>query len=147
MRRPLDTTDELILVELRRNARIPVATLGERVNLSRNAVRQRIERLERDEYIQGYTIVEHRAESRASVTANLFVHRNDRMRGGEVIAALKNVPEVVICDVISGEFDLFVRLEAASVERVQAVWQQISSMSGVRDITTTVTLSTVIDRT
>ncbi|KIP51663.1 Lrp/AsnC family transcriptional regulator [Leucobacter komagatae] len=147
MRRHLDRIDQLILAELRHNARIPVAALGDRVNLSRNAVRQRIERLERDEYIQGYTIVEHTAEARANVTANLFVYRTDRMRGGEVIAALKSVPEVVICDVMSGEFDLFVRLEAPSVDRVRAVWQQISMMTGVRDITTTVTLSTVIDRT
>lgn len=51
--RPLD---ERILAELTANARIAHAELGLKVNLSRNAVRQRIERLERDGAIQGYTL-------------------------------------------------------------------------------------------
>lgn len=57
MKRILDRADERILAELTRNARIPHAELAEKVNLSRNAVRQRIERLERDSLILGYTIV------------------------------------------------------------------------------------------
>ena len=57
MKRILDPLDERILAELTANARIAHAELGLKVNLSRNAVRQRIERLERDGAIQGYTPV------------------------------------------------------------------------------------------
>ena len=56
MKRILDPLDERIIAELTRNARAAHAELAAKVNLSRNAVRQRIERLERDGAIQGYTI-------------------------------------------------------------------------------------------
>lgn len=51
--RDLDPIDQRILAELRTNARISHAQLGEIVRLSRTAVRQRIERLERDGRIRG----------------------------------------------------------------------------------------------
>lgn len=47
MKRLLDPQDERILAELSYNAKVSYAELGLRVNLSRNAVRQRIERMER----------------------------------------------------------------------------------------------------
>lgn len=57
MKRLPDRADERILAELARNARIPHAEIADKINLSRNAVRQRIERLERSGHIGGYTII------------------------------------------------------------------------------------------
>ena len=51
----LDQIDQRILAELTKNARISHAELATKVLLSRNAVRQRIDRMERQGYIQGYT--------------------------------------------------------------------------------------------
>ncbi|SDA92649.1 Lrp/AsnC family transcriptional regulator [Sinorhizobium sp. NFACC03] len=147
MKRILDRLDEHILAELTRNARIAHAELAEKVNLSRNAVRQRIERLERDGLIQGYTIVAGEGKPRiAAVTAMMFVYRHDRMRGGDVIQALKRVPEVVSCDVMSGEFDLVVRVEAGTADRIREVWQEVSGLPGVRDTLTAFALSSMIKR-
>ncbi|MCY1328134.1 Leucine-responsive regulatory protein [compost metagenome] len=147
MKRILDRADERILAELTRNARIPHAELAEKVNLSRNAVRQRIERLERDSLILGYTIVAGEGKPRtAAVTALVFVYRHDRMRGGEVIQALKCLPEVVSCDVISGEFDLVVRVEANTTDRIREIWQEVSVLPGVRDTLTAFALSSMIKR-
>ncbi|MCT6593227.1 winged helix-turn-helix transcriptional regulator, partial [Pantoea dispersa] len=53
----LDGIDQRILSELTKNARVPHAELAGKVLLSRNAVRQRIDRMERQGYIQGYTVV------------------------------------------------------------------------------------------
>ena len=80
MKRILDPLDERILAELTANARIAHAELGLKVNLSRNAVRQRIERLERDGAIQGYTlrIGEGRRPS-SLINAVIFVYRYDRV--------------------------------------------------------------------
>lgn len=147
MKRILDRSDERILAELTRNARIPHAELAGKVNLSRNAVRLRIERLERDGLIQGYTIIVGEGKPRASaVTAMMFVYRHDRMRGGDVIQALKRVPEVVSCDVMSGEFDLVVRVEASATDRIREIWQDVSALPGVRDTLTAFALSSMIRR-
>ncbi|MDX2682591.1 Lrp/AsnC ligand binding domain-containing protein [Streptomyces soliscabiei] len=68
------------------------------------------------------------------------------MRGGDVLAALKRIPEVVICEILSGDFDIMVRLEAASLERVRSIWEEIAKMPGVRDTVTTLTLSSIVNR-
>ncbi|WP_247047068.1 Lrp/AsnC family transcriptional regulator [Arthrobacter rhizosphaerae] len=141
-----DEIDARILAELRNNARISLAQLGERILLSRNAVRQRIERLERDGYIRGYTIKESVVDGRSKASAFLLIQRRDRMRGSDVIAGLRAIPEVVMCDVVSGELDVVVRVEAADVARIQEIWHRVSEFPGVKDITTALSLSTVIDR-
>lgn len=142
-----DEIDEQILAELTKNARIPLISLGERVRLSRNAVRQRIERMERDGVIDGYTVVRgSRLADGGIVSAVLFVYRNDRMRGAAVLAALAAIPEVTRCDILSGDTDLLVRVHARSVERVREIWEQIAALPGVENTVTSLSLSTVIHR-
>ncbi|MGV4797026.1 winged helix-turn-helix transcriptional regulator [Rhizobium sp. F40D2] len=143
----LDRTDEQILIELKANARISHADLSAKVNLSRNAVRVRIERLEREGFIKGYTILTGDGGNSQNVTtALIFVYRHDRMRGGEVIHALRKIPEVVACDVMTGDFDLLVRVESPEADRIRQIWQLIAEMPGVRDTLTAFALSSVIRR-
>ncbi|ACI58275.1 transcriptional regulator, AsnC family (plasmid) [Rhizobium leguminosarum bv. trifolii WSM2304] len=141
----LDRIDEQLLAELKANSRISHADLSSKINLSRNAVRVRIERLERDGYIKGYTIITGDGEVNQNLTtALMFVYRQDRMRGGDVLAALRKIPEVVACDVMTGDFDLLVRVEAEKADRIRQIWQQIAEMAGVRDTLTAFALSSVI---
>lgn len=145
MKRILDPLDERILAELTANARIAHAELGTKVNLSRNAVRQRIERLERDGVIQGYTLkVGEGRRAAALISAVIFVYRHDRMRGDEVLRDLRAIPEVTQCDVMSGEFDLMLRVDAATPDRVHGVWRQIAGIPGVANTVTSFVLSAVI---
>jgi Lrp/AsnC family transcriptional regulator, leucine-responsive regulatory protein len=137
----VDGTDEKIIAELTRNARISHSDLAGKVLLSRNAVRQRIERLERQGHIAGYTIVRAGDDTGNVVSALVLVYRQDRMRGGDVLAALKRIPEI-----LSGDFDIMVRLEAASLERVRVIWEDIAQMPGVRDTVTALTLSSIVNR-
>lgn len=139
-----DAIDAQLLALLREHARASHAELAQRVHLSRNAVRERIARLERDGAIRAYTIVE--PSDAPAVTAVLLVDRVDRMRGADVIDALRRIPVVVQCDVVSGELDLVVRVEADDAERVREAWQSIAALPGVRDITTAWSLGTLIDR-
>lgn len=144
----LDEIDQGILAQLTADARIPLATLAARVHLSRNAVRQRIERMERRGVIAGYTVVRSRSDAGAKlVRAFVLVYRTDRMRGGQVIAELSAIPEVTRCEILSGEFDLMVTINAESMERVGEIWEHIASLPGVANTVTSVALATVIDRT
>ena len=145
MKRLLDPQDERILAELTANAKIAHAELGTKVNLSRNAVRQRIERMERDGVIHGYTVrVGEGLKPSALISAIIFVYRHDRMRGDDVVRGVKGIPEVPMCEVMSGEFDLMVRIEAAHPERVHTVWKMIAAMPGVENTVTTFVLSKII---
>ncbi|GAB3287684.1 MULTISPECIES: Lrp/AsnC family transcriptional regulator [Pseudoclavibacter] len=144
--RPRDEIDAQILRELTKNARIPLVALGNRVRLSRNAVKQRIERLERDGVIEGYTLVRGSDADTHDhpISAVLFVYRADRMRGADVLATLAEVPEVIRCDILTGDYDLFVLLEARSVERIKEVWESIAAIPGVKNTVTSLSLSTAI---
>ncbi|MNF60991.1 Leucine-responsive regulatory protein [compost metagenome] len=145
MKRLLDPQDERILAELTANAKISHAELGLKVNLSRNAVRQRIERMERDGAIQGYTIrTGEGRKASSSISAIIFVYRHDRMRGEDVVKGLKAISEVIMCEVMSGEFDLMVRIEAAHPERVHNIWKAIAAMPGVENTVTTFALTKLI---
>ncbi|MGN6221422.1 MAG: Lrp/AsnC family transcriptional regulator [Microbacterium sp.] len=141
----LDDIDQQLLAALTADARMPMVSLAGKVHLSRNAVRQRIERMERDGVIAGYTVVRGTA-SRPRVTAMVMVYRVDRMRDDRVIGALRGIPEVTRCDVLSGAYDLFVTVEADSMDRVGQIWEQIAALPGVADTVTAVSLSRAIDR-
>ncbi|WP_442574815.1 Lrp/AsnC family transcriptional regulator [Microbacterium sp. F51-2R] len=141
----LDEIDHRILAELTADARVPLVTLATRVHLSRNAVKQRMERMERDGVIDGYTLRRGSGSARR-MTAVVLVYRADRMRGGGVITELARIPEVVRCDILSGQFDLLVTVVADSMDRIGEIWEQIAALPGVADTVTSVSLSRPIDR-
>jgi Lrp/AsnC family transcriptional regulator, leucine-responsive regulatory protein len=144
-RASLDRIDQKIIAELTKNARMSHAELATKVLLSRNAVRQRIDRMERHGFIQGYTIVTG-PSGQDPVSAFLMVYRKDRVRGAEVITVLRSIPEVVLCDVVSGDFDLLLRVEARTLGRIQEIWEQVAALPGVTNTVTAMTLSSVVRR-
>ena len=144
-RTQLDHIDRSILAALTEDARVPLVALSAQVHLSRNAVKQRIERMERQGVIAGYTVVSGRV-GRSLVSALVMLYRSDRMRGGGVITEIARIPEVRRCDVLSGDFDLLVSLEAESMERIGEIWELLAAIPGVANTVTTVSLARVIDR-
>ncbi|OWJ98239.1 AsnC family transcriptional regulator [Pseudomonas sp. A46] len=142
MKRTLDKVDEKILDELSRNSRLAHNDIALKVNLSRNAVRLRIERLERDGYIRGYTIVRGGGDpGLAPIKALVFVYRQDRMRGSDVVRAISAIPEVVSCNIMSGDLDIVLQVEAMNSDRIHKIWSDISGLPGVQNTVTSFVLS------
>ena len=141
----LDSIDRNILAALQTDARIPVTTLAQQVHLSRHAVRHRIERLEAQGVIAGYTIRLGEA-TRPKSRAILQVYRKDQMRGQEVTEAIARIPEVTACYVVSGDSDLILLIEAESQEHVSGIWSQLSHLDGVLSTNTSFVLSCIVDR-
>jgi DNA-binding Lrp family transcriptional regulator len=140
----LDEIDKKIIQALTDNARIPVSDLSRLVNLSRNAVTHRIQRLEKTNIIKGYQVILGDGSSvNDAVVAIMMVYRKDRMRGTEVIKYVEKVSEVVSCYIMSGDYDVILNVQARSHERIHEIWQDISSLSSVDDTRTTFVLSAV----
>ena len=143
----LDSIDLKILSELSVNARIPIAELSKKVNLSRNALRARIGKLESASVIRKYTIDLGDGVSGTERTIGvIMIDRRDRMRGADVTSALKKIPEVKTCFVLSGRFDLIVQVEVDTSERLKEICSEIWKLPGVQDTRTYFALSTIIDR-
>ncbi|AUX86363.1 MULTISPECIES: Lrp/AsnC ligand binding domain-containing protein [Acinetobacter] len=109
--RKLDRVDRLILDILQMEGRIAISELASRVNLSTTPCSERVKRLERDGIITGY----HARLNPALVDRNLLVFLEIKLsaKSGDVFDQvardLVEIPEVLECHLISGEFDYLVK--------------------------------------
>ena len=62
------------------------------------------------------------------------------------IALLRELPEVVLCQAASGEFELVCRIRVPQLEDVQPVLDSIGEMAGVERVRAIIVLSTAFDR-
>ena len=70
------------------------------------------------------------------------IARRDRMRGAEVIHAIKCLNEVKSCYVMSGSNnDLFVEIEAENSVRINEICEEFWKLQGVKDTQTSFVLS------
>lgn len=123
MKKHIDITDNKILELLSFNAKMSHNDIAIKVNLSRNAVRLRIERLEREGYIKGYTILRGNPKADAeTIKAIILFFRKERMRDSNTIDKLRSIPEVVSCNIMSGDFDIILSVESDSPEKINQVF-------------------------
>ena len=116
----LDQTGRRIVAELQADARLSLAELGRRVNLSPPAVAERVQRLERAGVITGYhAAVDPKALGytiAAVVRVAPAVRELDRIR-----QVARETPEVVECHRITGEDCFFMKANVRDVEHLEEV--------------------------
>jgi len=136
---PNDVLDRALLDLLRRNARTPTATLARRLGLSRSTVQGRIERLEREGWIGGYTLVEPHVGDR--VRAHVMVTLAPRF-SASVERAIRQVEGVRELHAVSGPADLIAMLGADSPEALDRAIDEIGAVTGVERTHSAMILST-----
>ena len=98
----LDDTNLRLLEELQRDARLSVAELGRRVDLSAPAVAERLRRLESEGVIAGYRAeIDPRALG-LSLGVIIRIRPNPRQLA-DVAQLARDTPEVVECHRVTGE--------------------------------------------
>jgi DNA-binding Lrp family transcriptional regulator len=141
----LDETDHRLLSLLRENARASTADLARRLGLSRTTVQSRMERLERNRVVTGYTVkVTDEVEAGMVRTYVLVTLAPKQTRAVET--ALRRIPQVRTLHSVSGPFDLLAIVAAASIVELDAVIDRIGLLEGVERTTSAIVLSTRIDR-
>ena len=145
MKMSLDATDHRLLSLLRENARTPVAELARNLGLSRTTVQSRIERLERNRLVTGYTVKV--ADEVEGGLVRTYVMITLAPKKTQVIeTALRRIPEVRILHSVSGPFDLLAIVAAASIRDLDALIDRIGLLEGVEHTSSAIVLSTRIDR-
>ena len=141
----LDATDRMLLNLLREDARRSTAELARGLGLSRTTVQSRIERLERNRVVAGYTVkVQDELEAGLVRTFVLITLEPKQTRAVET--ALRRIPEVRTLHSVSGPFDLLAIVAADSIGELDAVIDRIGLLEGVERTTSAVVLSTRIER-
>jgi len=146
----LDGVARANLHELQLDAKLSNQALATLVNLSESACLRRVRRLEERGMLRGYVgLVD---QSMAGYPDNVFVQitlvsqQQDALADFE--AAIRQIPEVMECYLMSGAADYVVRViveDARDYERVHS--QHLTRLPGVARVNSNFSLRTVIKKT
>jgi DNA-binding Lrp family transcriptional regulator len=137
----MDTTDQQLLSLLRRDARTSVATLAQKLGVSRGTVTNRVTKLEDAGIIVGYTV-----KLRPDAEPNeIYAWMSIAVEGNEtraVIASLLGEPGVAILHDTNGRWDLLAELRAANLAELSKVLERIRLVRGISNTETSIHLQT-----
>jgi Lrp/AsnC family leucine-responsive transcriptional regulator len=116
----LDPINRRLLQELQADARVSIAELGRRINLSAPAVAERVQRLERAGVITGYRAEVDPKAIGFPIAAVVRVRPTTR-RLQKIPELAREIPEVVDCHRITGEDCFFVKLHLRSMDDLEEI--------------------------
>ena len=141
----MDEIDTRLIDALREDARAPAAALARGLGLSRTTVQSRLERLERQGVISGYTVRLSEAHDRGHPPAYVMMTVSHK-QAAAVTAAIRRLPAVRSLQSVSGPFDLIARAVAPTVAEMDTLIDALGALDGVERTTSSIVLSTKIDR-
>lgn len=122
----LDRYDRAILRLLQQDARITNTALAEKVSLSESACLRRVRALEESGLIQGYTalIDQHKAGYPVNVFVSITLDRQSQSGLEGFETAVRRIPEVMECYLMTGEHDYLLRLVVADMADFERLHSQ-----------------------
>ena len=137
----MDDLDQQLIALLRQDARLSVADLAHKLQVSRWTVTNRLRKLEDTQVIVGYTVrLKPEAQTeRIRAWMGVLVEGN---RTREVIANLLGEPSVASLHDTNGRWDLLAELEVGSMAELSQALERIRLLSGIRGTETSILLST-----
>jgi DNA-binding Lrp family transcriptional regulator len=133
--------DQKLLTLLRHNGRRSISDLAQVLGLSRATVRARLERLEREGDIVGYTVVL-RADAVSMPVRGITMVEVEGRATSRVVEVLGGFVEVAAVHTTNGKWDLIVELGAASLTDLDGVLKRIRLIPGVTGSETNLLLAT-----
>jgi DNA-binding Lrp family transcriptional regulator len=128
--RPLDDLDRRLIALLRADARTPLVTLARRLAVSRGTVQNRMQRLERDGVITGYTIRLSVDEGEPLIRAFMMVAVEGN-RATAVARALRGDPAVSVLYTTNGRWDLVAELKMETLVEFDTLLARVRMLEGV----------------
>jgi DNA-binding Lrp family transcriptional regulator len=142
----MDEVDAAIVALLREDARRSFKDIGAHVHLTAPAVKRRVDRLEREGVIHGYSaVVDPRAFGwHAEAFVDLYCEGN--MPGEAIKHAVESEPGVVSAYTVAGEASAMLHVMARDTQDLETVLERIRATEGVTRTVTEVVLSTLLER-
>lgn len=146
----MDRYDRLILEALQQDGRISNKDLAARVNLSESACLRRVRALEEEGMIERYVamVSQARAGMPGDVLVHIGLHREEQSELAAFENAVRNIPEVMECYLMTGEFDYLLRVvvaDMADFERIHK--EELTRLPGVARVNSSVAIRKVLKRT
>lgn len=133
----LDERDIQILHLLEENARLSTAEIARKIKISPPSVFARIRKLEEAGFVEGYTTILDPAVLGYNVQViamiSLSLHQDQPIE--TFIQAVEEIPEVLECLNVSGDFDFLLRIRVRDISDYRdLVYQKLSTIKGVGKI-------------
>ena len=133
--------DQRLLTLLRHHGRRSISDLAGELGVSRATVRARIERMERQGDIVGYTVIL-RADAVSMPVRGIMLIEVEGRAADRVVDVLGGFPEVAAVHTTNGRWDLVVELGATSLTDLDAVLRRIRMIQGINASETNLLLAT-----
>jgi len=146
----MDRFDRLILEALQRDGRISNKQLAQQVHLSESACLRRVRALEEGGMIERYVAMV--SQSKAGIPGDVLVHiglhREEQSELAAFEEAVRNIPEVMECYLMTGEFDYLLRVVVADMADFERIHKdELTRLPGVARVNSSVAIRTVLKRT
>jgi DNA-binding Lrp family transcriptional regulator len=142
----MDAVDRKIVTLLRENARRSFKDIGRHVHLSAPAIKRRVDRLERDGVIRGYTAIVDPSSFGWHAEAFVDLFCDGRMPGEAIKRAVEKEPGVVSAHTVAGEASAMLHVMAEDTRDLELALERIRKVQGVDRTVTEVVLSTLFQR-
>ncbi len=146
----LDRYDRLILKELQKDGRISNVQLAATVNLSESACLRRVRALESEGLIDRYVAL--LSQKAVGLTGTVFVHialrREEQSELAAFEEAVRDLPEVMECYLMTGEFDYLLRVVVSDMADFERLHNEgLTRLPGVSRVNSSVAIRTVTKTT
>jgi DNA-binding Lrp family transcriptional regulator len=137
----MDDIDRRLIELLRRDARLPVASLAKSLRMSRGAIQNRIDRMLSRGEIEGFTLRlrAHGDEGRVRAIMAIAVEGE---RSASVLKALRAFPEIEAVHMTNGRWDMLAEISTDSLAGFSAVLDRARTVEGIAATETSLLLAT-----
>jgi DNA-binding Lrp family transcriptional regulator len=142
----MDEIDRRIVALLRENARRSFQDIGQHVHLSAPAVKRRLDRLERDGVVLGYTAVVDPQAFGWHAEAFVDLYCEGDMAAAAIKRAVERESGVVSAHTVAGEASALLHVMARDTKGLELALERIRATQGVTRTVTEVVLSTLFTR-
>jgi Lrp/AsnC family leucine-responsive transcriptional regulator len=142
----MDSFDRDLVAVLQQEGRIANVQLAERVHLSESACLRRVRTLESQGVIQGYSarVDPQKVGLSGIVFVSITLERQDQDELRVFEEAVRALPEVMDCYLMTGEFDYLLRVVVADTQDFERIHsQQLTRLPGVARVHSSFALRTV----
>lgn len=130
----LDEVDSSILRLLRENSRMSYLEMSRRTGISDATIQHRLKRMKEKGVIDRFTIMVNPAATGFTVTSIMLV-QTDTEKHDDAKNALAGIPEVSEVYSVLGEYDLYIKVWAKSLEELNRIINdRIRAIDGIEDL-------------
>jgi len=137
----MDSLDQKLIAALRRDARMSLSDLAMITGVSRATARTRIERLQANGDIQGFTVVT-KTDIVQSPVRGLMMLKIEGAGTDRILHKLMGYTEISQIHSTNGNWDVIVEIGTETLERLDKILSQIRRLTGITSSETNLLLTT-----